>query len=323
MADARPSPIITPEISMAGYDWFPLYFDRLRRSRWWRRATDLARARNVMLWGEAYKATPAGSLADDDDELAESAGFGFDVEGFVAHKAEIMAPWVLCSDGRWYHETICEVVLEAWDRRSERRRKDSARQAEYRARTRLSRVTPPPVTREIATQTDRTDKTNTVASALPLTTVEGGGARLAEQERWKADSEFCALWASATPQMRQRARSRAKVWAEWSRVRKTAQPGVVLIGLRGYLAGDPDVRRTGGPGLHIWLRDRTFEIWAGGDAEAERSPEWWANAVGIWAADGRWGDTMGPRPNEPGCRAPQAALAQFGLGLRVVGGDRA
>ncbi len=87
-----------------------------------------------MLWGEAYRSVPAGSLANDDDELADAAGFGMDTEGWLAAKAEIMAPWMLCSDGRWYHPTVCQTVLDAWDRLSARRRAGAARQANYRAR---------------------------------------------------------------------------------------------------------------------------------------------------------------------------------------------
>ncbi|MDB5448789.1 MAG: hypothetical protein JWQ97_4106, partial [Phenylobacterium sp.] len=135
-AENAPDPLVPAECSMAGNDWFPLHFDRLRKSKWWRRASDLARARNVMLWGEAYKQVPGGSMPDDDDELAEAAGFGMDVEAFMAAKAEIMAPWTLCSDGRWYHPTVCEVVLEAWEKASERRKAAAAKKAAQRAKVR-------------------------------------------------------------------------------------------------------------------------------------------------------------------------------------------
>jgi hypothetical protein len=124
-----PEPLTPPGCDLGGNDWFPLHFDRLRKSSWWRRATDLARARNVMLWGEAYKSVPAGSLPDDDDELAEAAGFGFDVEYWLANKSEILAPWVMCSDGRWYHPTVAEIALDAWGRVSEKRRADRIRKA--------------------------------------------------------------------------------------------------------------------------------------------------------------------------------------------------
>ncbi len=138
-------PLVPAECTMAGNEWFPLHFDRLRKSKWWRRASDTARARNVMMWGEAYKAVPAGSLPDDDDELAEAAGYGMDVAAFIAAKDEIMAPWVLCTDGRWYHPTVCEVVLEAWERISERRRVAAQRKADQRAKVRGHGVRNQPV----------------------------------------------------------------------------------------------------------------------------------------------------------------------------------
>lgn len=131
-----PEPLVPAECSMVGNEWFPLHFGRLRKSKWWRRATDLARARNVMMWGEAYAAVPAGSLPDDDDDLAEAAGFGMDVAAFLVVKAEIMAPWSLCSDGRWYHPTVCEVVIEAWEKQSEKRKAAAAKKAAQRAKVR-------------------------------------------------------------------------------------------------------------------------------------------------------------------------------------------
>lgn len=128
MTDAQtlPEPLTPPGAHMRGNDWFPFKFQRLRRSKWWRRASDMARARNVMMWGEAYQATPAGSLPDDDDDLAEAAGYGMDVVAFLAVKDEIMAPWTMCSDGRWYHPTVCEVVLEVLNARNKAAAKKAA-----------------------------------------------------------------------------------------------------------------------------------------------------------------------------------------------------
>jgi hypothetical protein len=314
---------------MGGNDFFPFYFDRVRKSKWWRRASDVARARNVMLWGEAYKSRPAGSLPDDDDELAEAAGYGMDVEAFLAAKTEIMAPWTLCSDGRWYHPTVCEVVLETWERTSEKRRQDRLRQQARRARVRQgapdatsdapqnapsaplsavtrdtpspSRVTPPDVAREIASQDKtRQDRDITVASAAP---------RATKPEPWKGDPEFVAVWDAATPQMRRRAKSMSKAWPEWLKARKTVEPARILAGLRGYLREDPDVQRTGGPGLQLWLRDRTYEQWlSAAEPTATWTSEQWSAALAMWRESGRWGDSLGPKPGEPGCRAPAHLL---------------
>lgn len=80
---------------------------------------------------------------------------------------------------------------------------------------------------------------------------------------WMADGGFLAVWDQATDQMRGRAKSREKTWPEWLKAKRAASPERILAGLKAYLDGDPDVKRTGGPGLHIWLRDLTFELWAG------------------------------------------------------------
>jgi hypothetical protein len=325
MIKDRPEAPVPPEVDMGANEFFPFYFDRLRKSKWWRRASDVARARNVMLWGEAYKSRPAGSLPDDDDELAEAAGYGLNVEAFLVHKAEIMAPWTLCADGRWYHPTVCEVVLETWERTSEKRRQDRLRQQARRMRVRQgaadapsnvpsaplsavtrdtpppSRVTTPDVAREIATQDKtRQDRDITVASAAPSATAP-------KPEPWKADPDFLTVWDAATPQMRKRAKSMAKAWPEWAKARRAAEPGKILAGLRGYLREDPDVQRTGGPGLHIWLRDRTFEQWG---QEATRNPtaEQWRSYVDLHRETGRWSEDLGPPPGKPGCRAPAHLL---------------
>lgn len=132
----RPEPLVPAEVSMGNNDWFPLHFRRMRKSRWWKTASDLARSRSVDMWGLAYEEVPAGSLPDDDAELADHAGFGRDIRAWLEVKDEIMAAWVLCSDGRWYHPTLCEVILEAWEKGSVKRKTEAQRKAEYRARVR-------------------------------------------------------------------------------------------------------------------------------------------------------------------------------------------
>ena len=312
-----PPPLVPPEVSLGGNEWFPLYHRRLRKSRWWRGASDLARSRNVDLWCAAFEETPAGSLPDDDLDLAEGAGYGRDVEAFRLAKAEIMAPWTYCADGRWYHPALCEVVLEMWERTSERRKADRARQAAHRRRTRPcalaqsegaplgvtrdtptpSRVTPPHVTHEGASQVVQVGQTEPVASAAPSATAR-------KVEPWDNCPDFLAVWDAATPQMRRRAKSKGKTWVEWVKVMKTAEPAIISAGLRVYLREDPDVQRTGGPGLHIWLRDRTYEQWQSAAASAAWTTDQWAAALSIWRETGSWGESLGPKPGEPGCRAP-------------------
>lgn len=148
-----------------------------------------------------------------------------------------------------------------------------------------------------------------VASAPP----DAPGPARSKGDPWRSDGEFEALWQAATPEMRRRAKSKAKAWPEWLKAKRVDPPAQILLGLAGYLERDPDVKRTGGPGLHIWLKDRTWQAWTG-CGTAESPPSWtadqWAAAIDIWRQEGRWGDSLGPRPGEPGCRAPAHLLPE-------------
>lgn len=285
-----PAPLTPPGCTMAGNDWFPLHFRRLRVSKWWRRATDLARARNIMLWGEAYQAVPAGSLLDDDDELAEAAGFGFDVDAFLAHKAEIMAPWVLCSDGRYYHPTVCEMVLDAWERASDRKKKDAERKANQRARLRgqgddVPEVTPKtqPVTRdmqevtrdianvppEIATHTEQTEQTGQdrrEASASlsssddePVLKLVGEPTPAPTKPKRVYPPAFEAAW-KAYPHHDGRS-SKPNALANWRRLPADEQEGLVAAIERFR----PNVERAcggkGAPDMARWLKDGKHLAW--------------------------------------------------------------
>lgn len=165
---APPAPLVPPDVSMGNNDWFPLHFRRMRKSRWWRLASDVARSRSVDLWGYAYEETPAGSLPDDDIDLAEFAGFGRDLDAWGAVKAEVMAAWTLCSDGRWYHPTLCEFVLETWEKGAIRRQKEKDRKADYRAR---SRGTDPNVPRDDPPLSRGTDPN--VRDGVPVEEIRG------------------------------------------------------------------------------------------------------------------------------------------------------
>jgi hypothetical protein len=344
-----PAPLTPAGCDLTSHTYFPLHYDRLLRSRWWRRASDLARSRNMDLWAHAFREVPSASLPDDDADLADMAGFGRDLAAFLAVKTELLEPWVRCSDGRWYHPTLAEVATELWGRMDGQRRANRERQNAHRARLKQERVTleTGDVTRDVTPKahdvtrdraTGRAPVTletgdvtrfsgpkerkgylgsnDPVASASPrdhLSAVpESISPTIAKHEPWARDAQFSALWDAATPEMRRRAKSKAKVWPEWVKARRLTDPGAILGGLAHYLERDPDVKRTGGPGLHIWLRDRTFEAWSQPNAPA--GANWpatrWAAAVEIWMESGRWDPGLGPDPGQPGCRAPPSVLIQ-------------
>lgn len=343
MSAQRPTPLTPPECSMEGNDWFPLHFDRLRNSRWWRRASDTARARNVMLWGPAYMATPAGSLSNDDDDLAEAAGYGMDVESFLKVKDEIMSCWVLCSDNRFYHPMVCEVAMDTWDKMSERRKKDAARKAASRARVRsvpagngnVTRDAPseaapvtakkPDVTpaevdvtrdaaekpRDIATHNRRGEEilTSSLRSDDAISEIEG-----IEDQTKRGWSMAIFLLVN-----RDNASDKSARGVVGKLLKETGATGPELFDAakatwdHGTLAPVPYLRkalqamvdrRGDDPIVRPGPKPATSDIRA-----AQRK------IVADFKADPSfWPHTRGPRPDEPGCTFPADILAEFGFG---------
>lgn len=136
-----------------------------------------------------------------------------------------------------------------------------------------------------------------------------------EAEPWDLDPAFGKLWSMSTPQGRTRAKAKRDVWPFWKAARKRWSAEQLVAGMAAYLAKDPDVQRTGGPGLHIWLRDKA-EHWidAGQPAASVLGLDWaesrWAAALEIWRQDGSWEPRLGPAPDQPGCRAPAGLIQQ-------------
>lgn len=129
--------------TMIGMDYMPLHDERLRASRAWLRARrNPALGYYLMnLWTAAWKGTPAGSLEDDDDVLADAAMCP--PSEWEAVKAEALRGWLRCKeDGRLYHPFICEVAREVWEKRvSYRDRTAAARAAKAEKRERARQTT--------------------------------------------------------------------------------------------------------------------------------------------------------------------------------------
>jgi hypothetical protein len=131
-------PLTPLNCDLRAYDWFPFYHKRMRQSAFWKRASDAVCRISVEFWSEAYEQVPAGSLPDDDVQLSDWAGFGRrNLSEWLAIKEDVMCAWVKCDDGRWYHPTLCEVALTAWEERQDhlrRRAGERQRKEDYRKR---------------------------------------------------------------------------------------------------------------------------------------------------------------------------------------------
>lgn len=84
----------------------------------------------------------------------------------------------------------------------------------------------------------------------------------AKPKPWENSPAFTAFWSACGDVMRKRS-SKAKSWPEWRRVTAAVAPEALLAAVPRYLAQDPDYQRSGGPGVHLWLRDAKWEHWLG------------------------------------------------------------
>jgi hypothetical protein len=114
-----PSPLVAAEVDLRDFKTMPLDVQTLRDSRFAAEVSPLAFRAGVLLWCAAWHQVPSGSLPDNDAELAKLAGYGFMVKEWRKVKTEAMTKFVLCSDGRWYHEEVAERAATAWRSRLE------------------------------------------------------------------------------------------------------------------------------------------------------------------------------------------------------------
>lgn len=138
-----PRPLVPADCTMAGYPAMLLDIVRLRQSDFDATQDDTAWRAGVNLWLSAYQSVPAGSLQDGDAALAKAAQLGRDLKTWKRVRKAAMQGFVLCADGRQYHQVVCVTVLGTWIDKLTRRYagakgnrgslSEEARQSELRA----------------------------------------------------------------------------------------------------------------------------------------------------------------------------------------------
>ncbi len=107
-------PLVPPEVDLRDFPFMPLDVVRLRDSR----LAAISSGDEFMAWVllacASWHQRPAGSLPNDDVELARLAGFGRAVREWMRVRSGALHGWVLCSDGRYYHPVVAEKAVEAW-----------------------------------------------------------------------------------------------------------------------------------------------------------------------------------------------------------------
>lgn len=136
-------PLTPADCDLRDFAFMPLDVVRLRDSTLAIKATGEEFRAAVLLWCASWHQVPAGSLPDDDAELATFAGFGRVVKEFKKIKAGAIHGWVKCSDGRLYHPVIAEKVRDAWEgKRRQQWRTECARVRKHNERHGTSHRSP-------------------------------------------------------------------------------------------------------------------------------------------------------------------------------------
>lgn len=122
-----PPPLVPADVDLRGFEFMPLFGDRLFKSETWISASADAKVAALRLWWDSYgHEVPAGSLPDNDGLLAEYAGYGVMVKAWKKLKPQAMRGYILCSDGRWYHPLVAELAMDGWKERVRNREKQRA-----------------------------------------------------------------------------------------------------------------------------------------------------------------------------------------------------
>lgn len=140
--DTRPPPLVPAEVDLRGYEFMPLYGDRLLKSQTWIAASAEAKVAALRLWWHAYAhEVPAASLPNNDALLADYAGYGVAVKAWQKIKPQVMGGFVECSDGRLYHRRLADWAIAAWELRDEsNERRENVRDRQKRHRDERKRM---------------------------------------------------------------------------------------------------------------------------------------------------------------------------------------
>lgn len=117
MSDDLQAPLTPPEVDIDGLNYMPLYINRLRNSKAWlvcKRTPEIG-FYMINLWMRAWQESPAGSIEDDPDVLADAAGCF--PQRWDEISETVLRGWVKCSDGRLYHPVVVELVIDGWNAR--------------------------------------------------------------------------------------------------------------------------------------------------------------------------------------------------------------
>ena len=126
-------PPVPTELSLRDVKCMPIDVDGLRDSPVAATANPEAFRAWILLSGAAWREVPVSSLPNDDAVLARHAGLGRDLRAWHKIRAEALFGFVLCDDGRLYHQELAKQALEVHAKRTANKQRVSNANAARRA----------------------------------------------------------------------------------------------------------------------------------------------------------------------------------------------
>ncbi|WP_062116717.1 DUF1376 domain-containing protein [Collimonas pratensis] len=108
-----PTPLSPEDCDLRDFPFLPLDIARLFNSEFHARSNDTEWRAGVTLWLKSFHQVPAGSIPDDDVQLARLAELGRDTKTWKKVKGVALHGWIKCNDGRLYHPVVAEKAAEA------------------------------------------------------------------------------------------------------------------------------------------------------------------------------------------------------------------
>lgn len=134
MANTQTQPPAPYPATTRAKGWrFEIDLEQVQQSDTWALAKPDARPWLLMLWTVAWQQVPCGSMPGDDELII--ARLGIEPAVFERMKRVLLRGWWLADDGRLYHPTITQRVLDMLGRKDAERQ----RKADYRARMEAER----------------------------------------------------------------------------------------------------------------------------------------------------------------------------------------
>jgi hypothetical protein len=285
-----PEPLTPPDCDLRGYDYMPLYGQRLFGSRFYSLSLRNPRAglAGLKLWWEAWNQCPAGSLPDDDFDLARLADFGGDMKAWRAVKESALHGFIKCSDGRLYNIALSQHAIEAYETRlraSKKRDADRERLRIWREKKLTGSDGGNTSGNEPETRVETADETyvETAPETLVETRFVAGGSEVKRSEVSKEDNRSLR----SLPRQAGAAEAFDDFWAAYPRkVGKEAARKAWLSAIKRHAPADIAT----GLNRQVWNADPQFIP----------HPATWLN-------QGRWQDD--PGASAP---APQPKLGRLG-----------